>query len=40
MASICPNCKKRSFRELYNDYPKWIRCNYREVNTLESPFVN
>ncbi|OTY74947.1 hypothetical protein BK749_11355 [Bacillus thuringiensis serovar vazensis] len=43
MASICPNCKKRSFRELYNDYPKWIQfclcCNYREVNTLESPFV-
>ncbi|ACO25744.1 hypothetical protein AS54_5621 (plasmid) [Bacillus cereus 03BB102] len=31
------------FRELYNDYPKWIQfclcCNYREVNTLESPFV-
>ncbi|TKI97606.1 hypothetical protein FC695_25025, partial [Bacillus cereus] len=35
MASICPNCKKCSFRELYNDYPKWIQfclcCNYREV---------
>ncbi|PIE92014.1 hypothetical protein CO726_28865 [Bacillus fungorum] len=43
MASICPNCKKRSFRELYNDHQKWIQfclfCNYREVNTLESPFV-
>ncbi|AAM26154.1 hypothetical protein CKL83_27740 [Bacillus anthracis] len=43
MASICPNCKKHSFKELYNDYPKWIQfclcCNYREVNTLESPFV-
>ncbi|PEV68043.1 hypothetical protein [Bacillus thuringiensis] len=43
MASICPNCKKRSFRELYSDHPKWIQfclcCNYREVNTLESPFV-
>ncbi|MGZ9774098.1 hypothetical protein ACXY7N_26495 [Bacillus toyonensis] len=43
MASICPNCKKRSFREQYIDHPKWIQfclcCNYREVNTLESPFV-
>ncbi|PQQ47028.1 hypothetical protein C6A34_13640 (plasmid) [Bacillus thuringiensis] len=43
IASICPNCKKRSFRKLYNDHPKWIQfclyCNYREVNTLESPFV-
>ncbi|PEV36726.1 hypothetical protein COE61_06735 [Bacillus thuringiensis] len=43
MVSICPNCKKRLFRALYKDYPKWIQfclcCNYREVNTLESPFV-
>ncbi|KXY57765.1 hypothetical protein AT278_29925 [Bacillus cereus] len=43
MASICLNCKKLSFRELYNDHPKWIQfclcCNYREVNTLEIPFV-
>ncbi|TBX40069.1 hypothetical protein E0M35_25440 [Bacillus thuringiensis] len=43
MVLICPNCKKRSFRALYNNYPKWIQfclcCNYREVNTIESPFV-
>ncbi len=43
IVSICPNCKKRSFRALYNDYPKWIQfclcCNNREVNTIESPFV-
>ncbi|WP_223267309.1 hypothetical protein [Bacillus sp. dmp10] len=25
MVSICPNCKERSFRALYNDYPKWIQ---------------
>ncbi|KMP82547.1 hypothetical protein CON32_17690 [Bacillus cereus] len=40
---VCPNCKKRSFRAFYNDYPKWIQfclcCNYREVNTIASPFV-
>ncbi|AKR38828.1 hypothetical protein ABE07_10695 [Bacillus thuringiensis] len=43
MVLICPQCKERSYRALYNDHPKWIQfcqcCNYREVNTMNSPFV-
>ncbi|HDR7762188.1 TPA: hypothetical protein QCY16_005902 [Bacillus cereus] len=43
MVSICPQSKERSYSALYNDHPKWIQfclcCNYREVNTLESPVV-
>ena len=39
----CPECEKRSFKPIFNDYPNWIQscscCNYRTVNSIYSPFV-
>ncbi|WP_305927954.1 hypothetical protein [Bacillus mycoides] len=41
--SVCPKCKKQSFRATFNEHPKWVRfclcCDYKEVNPAYSPFV-